>query len=44
MKVPQTGVNIEDFFVLEINILVSRIRVIALDVLPLRAYTEATGN
>ena len=26
MKVPQTGVNIEDFFVLEINILVSSIR------------------
>ena len=26
MKVPQTGVNIEDYFVLEINILVSSIR------------------
>ena len=41
MKVPQTGANIEDFFVLEIF---QSAAFIALDVLPLRAYTVTTDN
>ena len=44
MKVSQTSVNIEHFFILEINVFVNSIRVIALDIQPLRVYTETQLN